>query len=363
MDNKKNIKPTSDDSKNKLEKQSHTINFYGKVHDIPKSCVAFQDYIKTLSDNINTVNTQQYGDFYSKKIEYLINNLCNYPKHLEKEAALASEIANLRLDITKKSYDISQPSADSVEKEKQISALQNDIKILKEKERLSHLLNRVGDLGKTLIQNDIDFVSKFSDGVPCPAFVLSIDIRRSTELMLKAGDPKLYAQFILDLVKELKQCVLDNFGVFDKFTGDGILGFFPEFYSGKDAGFFAIDTALKCHSIFESHYSSNKNIFNSVLLDTGLGIGLDYGKVHIVDIGGEISVVGAPVVYACRMSGAGPGKTFANHPAFVKLSSEYNTFTFSDESINIKHEGPSLAHNVVNNEKNMNHNILIGVAS
>ena len=37
--------------------------------------------------------------------------------------------------------------------------------------------------------------------------------------------------------------ITDSYGVFDKFTGDGILAFFPEFFSGPDAGFLAIRAA------------------------------------------------------------------------------------------------------------------------
>lgn len=52
--------------------------------------------------------------------------------------------------------------------------------------------------------------------------------RLSTELMLKAREPRLYAEFIITLAKRLRQSVLDNYGVFGKFTDDGILAFLHE---------------------------------------------------------------------------------------------------------------------------------------
>jgi hypothetical protein len=37
------------------------------------------------------------------------------------------------------------------------------------------------------------------------------------------------------------------------------------------------------------------------LKDTGLGIGIDFGATRLVQMAGGLSVVGAPVVYACRL--------------------------------------------------------------
>jgi class 3 adenylate cyclase len=307
---------------------------------------------------INALNTTAYQniDFgisqkISRDYSNLIKNLAFPPSSVIEETNLASEIAKLRSEIAKKSKQIAELSSDAANKEEKLASLTEDFNRLKEAESIAHLLNRVGEQGKFLIKNDESFRNQFRSGTPCDAFVLSIDIRKSTELMLKAADPRLYAQFILGLVINLRECVLKNFGVFDKFTGDGILGFFPDFYSGKDSGYFAVKTATECHDLFSMHYNENMYIFNSVLLETGLGIGLDFGKVQIVDIGSEITVVGAPVVYACRMSGAKAGHTFVNYPAFTKLNSGYDTFTFQRQEINIKHEGNSLAYSVTLNGK------------
>src|ERR1700730_4336105 len=98
--------------------------------------------------------------------------------------------------------------------------------------------------------------------------------------MLKAREPKLFAQFITTLARQLRNEVLENYGIFDKFTGDGILAFFPEFYSGSDAGYFALRAAPTCHKVFASHYEKHRHCFISVLKELGLGIGLDYGQVQ-----------------------------------------------------------------------------------
>ena len=60
---------------------------------------------------------------------------------------------------------------------------------------------------------------------------MSIDIRRSTELMLKARTTELFAEFMAGLCEQLQGLIRDKFGIVDKFTGDGLLVSFLEFFS------------------------------------------------------------------------------------------------------------------------------------
>ncbi len=90
---------------------------------------------------------------------------------------------------------------------------------------------------------------------------------------------------------------------------------FPEFFSGKDAGYYALAAADACHATFEKHYRAHRNSFRSVLKDVGLGIGVDYGECHLVLVAGNLTIVGSPVVYACRLGGAPAGLTLLNQPA------------------------------------------------
>jgi len=82
-----------------------------------------------------------------------------------------------------------------------------------------------------------------------------------------------------------------------------------------------------------------------VLKDIGLGIGVDYGECHLVQVAGGLTIVGAPVVYACRFGGAPAGKTYLNQPAYGAISKKHGGLVLLDEtSIEIKHEGVLVAY-------------------
>ena len=62
-------------------------------------------------------------------------------------------------------------------------------------------------------------------------------------------------------------------------------------------------------------------------------------------------MVGIPVVYACRFSGANAGETIINQPAkeeIVRLCADYATIR--ETEIMIKNEGMALAYNIFLND-------------
>jgi hypothetical protein len=141
------------------------------------------------------------------------------------------------------------------------------------------LYYRIKEEAIELLKSDA-FINNFNS-FSCHAYVLSIDIRRSTELMLKAIDAKAFVRFIENLEKQMANTIRNNFGIIDKFTGDGILAYSPSFYSGEYAGFRCLVSAFECHNIFDKIFSKCKDCFQVVLKNAGLGIGIDFGTINL----------------------------------------------------------------------------------
>jgi class 3 adenylate cyclase len=262
---------------------------------------------------------------------------------LDKYNNLSRELQELKEKADRQVADLIKEKSGA---EQKILNLQQTLDEVKRKEKLQFILSRVNrGAQEELLKPDSELRSRFLQEAACKAFVMSVDIRRSTELMLKAREPQAFADFITSLCSELMEIIQDSYGVFDKFTGDGVLAFFPDFYSGIDAPYLAVKAADRCHASFRDHYKRLRGSFTSILKDVGLGIGIDFGSVHLVQIAGGLTVVGAPVVYACRLSAAPPGMTLVNQPAYEVISERCGEACFIDESeIEIKHEGRLLAY-------------------
>jgi class 3 adenylate cyclase len=281
----------------------------------------------------------------------------------EEKGQLQSEIHSLKQDkvgLARRIYalqsDVEMQSAEISVLRDAVAKYANATQTLERKQRLLHLHGRVCKRAhEVLLSSDVspDVATQiheniFDESNPFSAFVVSIDIRRSTALMLKTKSALHFAKFITSLSDKLRQIVIDEFGVFDKFTGDGILAFFPESFSGKDAGLRAVRAAQACHQEFQRHYRQNWHAFKAIIKDTGLGIGIDYGQVQAIWIGDEFTVVGEPVVYACRLGAAKAETTLLNHPAYEKVSQDHGqTCVFRETEIDFKHEGPFVALEVV----------------
>jgi class 3 adenylate cyclase len=257
------------------------------------------------------------------------------------------QLAGLRKQVDEQTRTLREEKSSGKNKEKKIAKLESTLEELRAKERIGFLLSRVNSAAQRQLLASGAFQNRFLERKECVAFVMSVDIRRSTELMLKARSPEAFAAFITTICADLMESITEHYGVFDKFTGDGVLAFFPDFYSGKDAAYYAVAAADKCHATFRAHYQHFRRSFSSVLTGIGLGIGVDYGAVHLVQMAGGLTVVGAPVVYACRLSGAPPGVTLVNQPAYEVISDGCGATCFIDETtIDIKHEGGMVAYAV-----------------
>ena len=254
------------------------------------------------------------------------------------------EIAKLENQVNVLAKQLFEKRVKGKVQEDKIEELSEKFEILTNNRKMLDLSNRICEKGKNKLLKSAKF-RKLFDRKICFAAVLAIDIRRSTELMLKAKSPIDFANFISSLCIKMMDIIKTNYGVVDKFTGDGILSFFPDFYSGPDAIYYALNSANQCNDYFQKHYYNSRALFSTILTEVGLGTGIDYGETHLVDINNVLSIVGIPVVYACRFSNAIFGEILLNQSAYeASIVKHKKCCKYNESELDIKHEGKILAY-------------------
>jgi adenylate cyclase len=276
-----------------------------------------------------------------------------FPTKSATEQNLEWEITDLQARLNEQTKALIQEQQRSGDLTKLLEERQKTIEELHRRLALSFVLNRIHPRAREVFLESESFQGDFlASKRAYAAYVMAVDLRRSTELMLKSRKPELFAKFITALSDELRTIILEHNGVFDKFTGDGILAFFPDFYTGNDAGYCAVHAADESHRAFLSHYKSHYSSFDTVLKDIGLGIGIDFGDIHLVKLDQELAIVGRPVVYACRMAATGPRTTLLNQPAYEEVFEKYSAYcSFEDAELDVKHEGIHVGYSVHLNQK------------
>lgn len=255
---------------------------------------------------------------------------------------LNEKIFDQTTQINNLTKDLKETRESKKEMGQQLKELQIKLEKLNENTKLRDLSNRICKQASSKLLNDDDFRKMFSDSKSYNTVVISIDIRRSTELMLKTKEPESFSEFISNLCIKLREIIMSNYGIFDKFTGDGVLAFFPQFFTGESAIGYALKSAVECHKYFNNYYKESRGLFSVVLSGIGLGIGIDYDKAYFVDINNVLTMVGSPVVYACRLSNASlnVGSTLLNQQAYNKAIQKYKDYLqLTDTEIDIKNEG------------------------
>jgi class 3 adenylate cyclase len=168
-----------------------------------------------------------------------------------------------------------------------------------------------------------DLLDAIIDTAPLQMFVMAADIRESTLLMKEAVRFEQFAKIMDKFVSAVRSGIGTPGGWFDRFTGDGFLAYWvvpsspEEEYQRRfvEAAGNLAHTAFQLIELFhrrvlEDFRRNSRNLSDGV----GLSIGLDAGPGFLVEIAGELTVVGPPVVGAVRMVNAAsrPQEIFAN---------------------------------------------------
>ena len=138
----------------------------------------------------------------------------------KKLTQLQNEIERLRRKLDEESQALQKEKTASKEYANQIVQLQQTHSEILKIERFGTLLKCVNKEGYRHLLESEAFQQLFLGETECQSFVMSIDIRRSTELMLKARSAEAFASFTTQLCSDLMEIIKDSYGVIDKFTGD-----------------------------------------------------------------------------------------------------------------------------------------------
>jgi len=144
------------------------------------------------------------------------------------------------------------------------------------------------------------------------------DIRRSQDLMTYTVDHKFFEQMMIRFFDTTRDLLGKNYGIFDKFTGDGFLAYFNDYIcKSKNKDF------IDCFLDFAKEYiEANLSLFAEwkkhvrKLPDTEImvSLGADLGKVYFGHLSGHLICMGDAIVWAERMCSASPaGEIYINN--------------------------------------------------
>ena len=186
-----------------------------------------------------------------------------------------------------------------------------------ERARIAELLTRHAPPDWTERFRADELLDAIIDTSPVQMFVMAADIRESTMLMKEAVRFEDFARVMDKFVSAVRRGIGTPGGWFDKFTGDGFLAYWvvqsePRHDFQQRFVEAAGNLAHTAHELIELFHRrvlvdfrrNSRNLSDGV----GLSIGLDAGPGFLVEIAGDITLVGPPVVGAVRMVSA------ASHP-------------------------------------------------
>jgi len=144
------------------------------------------------------------------------------------------------------------------------------------------------------------------------------DIRRSQDLMTYTVDHKLFEQMMIRFFDTTRDLLNKNYGIFDKFTGDGFLAYFNEYIcksQNKNFLDYFLDFARQYIEANLSLFAEWKRHVRK-LPDTEImvSLGADLGIVYYGDLSGHLVCIGDAIVWAERMcSASSAGEIYVNN--------------------------------------------------
>lgn len=149
------------------------------------------------------------------------------------------------------------------------------------------------------------------------------DIRKSQDLITYAVNPDTYRSNMVTYIEKIRKTILDNKGIFDRFTGDGFICYFNAYLSNmlhEDLYKSVINACVNIQQESKPFFEKWQQELQKIPYDTiGLSIGVDVGKMDFSN-DGMMLAIGTPAVWATRMCAVGnAGDIVLNNIAHAKI--------------------------------------------
>ena len=183
------------------------------------------------------------------------------------------------------------------------------------------------------ISDQVDklFLNKLSEN---ETVVIIGDIRKSQDLITYSSSPDAYRSNMVFYIEKVRKIILDNNGVFDRFTGDGFICYFNAYLSQmfrKDLYQTVIDVCVKIQKESKPYFGQWQQNLQKIPQDSiGLSIGIDSGIMTFL-YDRMMFAVGTPAVWATRMCTAGnAGDIIINNIPHAKISNGNYAYSFDE---------------------------------
>lgn len=155
--------------------------------------------------------------------------------------------------------------------------------------------------------------------------VMVADIRRSQDLITYGMSPNMYREQIIGFLTEVRKILLEDYGIYDRFTGDGYIAYFNSFacrMGGRDYYEMALDACNRIQNFAEGYFDNwSRQIRKIPIEPIGLSIGIDCGIVDFKNIDDQLFAIGDACVWATRMCNAGKrGQVIFNNIPFHQIA-------------------------------------------
>ena len=205
-----------------------------------------------------------------------------------------------------------------------------------------------------------DFLNNISNE---NSIVIVADIRNSQDMITYSPNPQIYIENVMRLVNEARKIVTQNFGIFDRFTGDGFICYFNKYISNhikqadednKDEQDYLKTALCVCNEILklsgEIFKEWEKCVRKLPYDDVGLSIGIDSGKISFLEVDSHFFAIGEPCVWATRACDVGnAGDIVLNNIVYHECSQIFSDLK-TKESPSLTKRGESFRVHIIDKE-------------